>query len=281
MITPRAISLFCAALLAIACAAAPLPAQEAPGPQTLPPPAVEPAPPPVPSATGEKITIPAGTKLLLTLESGISTRTAKRGDSVYFQTSFPVTQDNRIVIPVGSYLRGEILEAKRAGRVKGRAEFRLRLDTLILPNGYTIDLHASPSSADSGGGEKVDPEGKIEGDSGKGADAGTIATTTAQGAAVGAIAARTAKGAGIGAGIGAAAGLAAVLLTRGPDAQLPRGSSIDVVLERSLTLDADRLRFDQTSPAPQRPPERGRQSSNRPAPRERRRLPVYLPHWIR
>lgn len=285
MTTARAFSLFCAALLGIACAAAPLPAQEAPGPQTAAPPAVEPAPPLAPSepsATGEKITVPAGTKLLVILENGISTRTAKRGDSVYFQTSFPVTQDNRIVIPVGSYLRGEILEATRAGRVKGRAEFRLRLDTLILPNGYTIDLNASPSSADSGGGEKVDPEGKIEGESGKGRDAGTIATTTAQGAAVGAIASRTAKGAGIGAGIGAAAGLAAVLLTRGPEAQLPRGSSIDVVLERSLTLDADRLRFDQTAPMPHRigPPERGRQSSNRHVREERRRLPVSLPPLV-
>lgn len=283
MITARAVSLLCAAFLGLACAAAPLPAQQAPGPQPAPPPAVEPAPPPAPpepSATGERITVPAGTKLLLILENGISTRTAKRGDSVYFQTSFPVTQDNRIVIPVGSYLRGEILEAKRAGRVKGRAELRLRLDTLILPNGYTIDLNASPSSADSGGGEKVDPEGRIEGESGKGRDAGTVATTTAQGAAVGAIASRTAKGAGIGGGIGAAAGLAAVLLTRGPEAELPRGSSIDVVLERSLTLDADQLHFEQTAPGPPRPGprERRRQSSDHHAPRERRRLPVYLPH---
>jgi type IV secretion system protein VirB10 len=278
MITARALSLSFAALLALA-AAAPLPAQQDPGPQPSPPPAVEPAPPPAASKTAEEITIPAGTKLLLTLESGISTRTAKKSDSVYFQTSFPITQNNRIVIPVGSYLRGEILETKRAGRLKGRAEIRLRFDTLIFPNGYTIDLNASPSSADTGGGEKVDPEGKIEGEGGKARDAAdiatTVGTTATAGAAVGAISSGTRMGAGIGMGIGAAAGLAAVLLTRGPDAQLPRGSSIDVVLERSLTLNADQLRFDENAPPPRiGQQERGRQSS---APRQRRRLPLPFP----
>ena len=48
---------------------------------------------------------------------------------------------------------------------------------------------------------------------------------------------------GIGAGVGAAAGLAAVLLTRGPDAHLPRGTSLDVVIERELTLDGSQLHY--------------------------------------
>jgi len=275
MIITRAVSISFAALLALAASAAPLPAQEAPGPQTSPPPAVEPAPPSAPPVTAEKITVPAGTKLLLILENGISTRTAKPGDSVYFRTSFPVAQDNRIVIPVGSYLHGEIIESKRAQRGKNRAELRLRLNTLIFPNGYTVDLNASPSSTDSGGGEKVDREGKIEGESGKAKDAGTVATTTAEGAAVGAIAARSVTGMGVGAGLGAAVGLATILLTRGPDAQLPRGSSLDVVLERSLTLNADQLLFDEDAPAPRRNPQPGpRQSTNRPV---RRRLPLPFP----
>lgn len=51
------------------------------------------------------------------------------------------------------------------------------------------------------------------------------------------------KRAGIGAGIGAVAGLAAVLLTRGPEAELPRGPTMDVVLERALTLDGKQIQF--------------------------------------
>jgi hypothetical protein len=219
-------------------------AQQPEGPQTAAPPPVAPAPKPAAPQVGssDRITVPSGTRVGVVLQNGISTRSAKRGDSVYLQTSFPITQNNRIVIPVGSYLRGELLESKRPGKVKGKGEFRLRLDTLILPNGYTVSLNAAPRSADSGGKETMDSEGKVTGPGGKGKDAGTIAETTATGAGIGALA-HGVKGLGIGAGIGAAAGLAAVLLTRGPEAELPRGSTLDVVLEHDLFLDAGQIQF--------------------------------------
>jgi hypothetical protein len=166
-------------------------AQQPDGPQTSPPPAVGPvARSSIPrhSGTTERITVPAGTRLAVVLENGISTRDAKAGDSVYLRTSFPITQNNRIVIPIGSYVRGELLDSKRPGRVNGRGEFRMRLTTLIFPNGYTVDLLGAPRSADSGGNETMDSEGKVTGPGGKGKDAETIATTTATGAGIGAIA---------------------------------------------------------------------------------------------
>jgi hypothetical protein len=220
-------------------------AQQPDGPQTS-------APAPVARASrtvsprntgpGERISVPAGTRFAVVLENGISTRGAKPGDSLYFRTSFPITQDNRIVVPVGSYLRGELTESKRPGRIKGRGEFRMKLNTLIFPNGYTVDLNAAPRSADSGGKETMDSEGKVTGSGGKGKDVGTVATTTATGAGIGAIAGG-AKGAGIGAGIGGLAGLGAILLTRGPDAELPRGSALDVVLEHELALDGNQIQY--------------------------------------
>jgi hypothetical protein len=244
---PRLPPIMAAAFLS----AAPLFAQQPDGPQvSVPPPGSEaPHSPPVPrSPSVEKILVPAGTRLGVVLENGISTRSAKPGDSVYFQTSFPITQNNRIVIPVGSYLRGELLESKRPGRVKGKGEFRLRLNTLIFPNGYTVNLNAAPRSADSGGRETMDSEGKVTGPGGKGKDAATVAETTATGAGIGAIAGGG-KGAGIGAGIGGVAGLAAVLLTRGPEAEMPRGSTMDLVLERELTLDASQIQYTNTGQA--------------------------------
>jgi hypothetical protein len=236
----RSLILIAASLtVSISCAA-----QQPEGPQTGAPPPVAPAPKAAPPQVGssDRITVPSGTRVGVVLQNGISTRSAKPGDSVYLQTSFPITQNNRIVIPVGSYLRGQLLESKRPGKVKGRGEFRLRLDTLILPNGYTVSLNAAPRSADSGGKETMDSEGKVTGPGGKGKDAGTIAETTATGAGIGAIA-HGVKGLGIGAGIGAAAGLAAVLLTRGPEAELPRGSTLDVVLEHDLTLEGSQIQF--------------------------------------
>ena len=219
--------------------------QESVGPQTSAPPPVTASHKRETAPNGEKISVPAGTRFAVVLENGISTRSAKAGDSLYFHTSFPVTQNNRVVIPVGSYIRGSLLESKRPGRIKGKGEFRLRLESLILPNGYTVDLMAAPRSADTGGRETTDSEGKVTGPGGKGRDAGTIAETTVTGAGIGAITGGG-KGAGIGAGIGGLAGLAAVLLTRGPEAQIPRGSTLDIVIERDLTLDSSYLDFEGT-----------------------------------
>jgi hypothetical protein len=232
------------AVLAVMCVPCAI-AQESPGPQTAAPASVQSTPKPTyvaQSAGSTFITLPSGTRVAVVLENGISTRSAKPGDSVYLRTSFPITQNNQIVVPIGSYLRGELLDTKRPGRIKGRGEFRIRLDTLILPNGYTVNMNAAPRSADSGGKETMDSEGQVTGPSGKGKDAGTVATTTVTGAGIGAIA-DGAKGAGIGAGIGAVGGLAATLLTRGPEAQLPRGSTLDVVLEHDLQLDAAQINY--------------------------------------
>jgi hypothetical protein len=225
--------------------AATIAAQVPDGPQPDAPPPAMPAPTPQPvsqAKTGEHVIVPTGTRIGVTLENGISTATAKPGDSVYFRTSFPITINNKVVVPVGSYLRGEISDSKRPGRIKGKGELRLRLNTLIFPNGYTVDMNAEPHSTDSGSQTKTDSEGKITGPGGKGADAEKIATATIAGAGIGAIAGGG-KGAGIGAGTGGLVGLAAVLLSRGPEAQLPRGSSLDLVLEHDLQLDADQIHY--------------------------------------
>jgi hypothetical protein len=194
-------------------------------------------------ASAATIQVPAGTHIPLVLHNGISTRTARPGDPVYLETLFPIMIDGHVVIPAGSYMSGEITESKRPGRVKGRGEIAVRLKTLILPNAYMVNLNATPEGAATGGNETMDSEGKVIGGSNKAGDVGTIARTTVAGAGIGGLATRTPEGAGIGAGIGAAAGLAAVLLTRGPDAVLPRGSTLEAVLDRPIYLESDKVQF--------------------------------------
>jgi len=218
-------------------------APETPATQTPPATAVVPTSA-VPSQSSKaKVEVPTGTHIPLVLHNAISTRSARPGDPVYFETLFPVMIDGRVAIPAGSYVSGEVTESKRPGRVKGRGELMIRLNTLILPNAYMVNLNAVPGNTGTGGNETTNNEGKIIGDSDKGGDVGTVAKTTAAGAGIGAIAGQGAKGAGIGAGIGAAAGLLAVLLTRGPEAELPRGSTVEAVLDRGILLDADKIQF--------------------------------------
>jgi len=194
-------------------------------------------------AAPEMYVVPSGTRLPLILHNAVTTRNAKPGDPVYLETLFPIVIDNRILIPAGSYVQGEIQEARRPGKVKGTGEIRLRLNSMILPNGYAVDFNAVPTNAGTGGNEATDKEGKIHGDTDKGDDVGTVLKTTGIGAGVGGLATQSAKGAGIGAGAGAAVGLAAVLLTRGPELELPRGTTVDVVLDRNVYLDSSRVNF--------------------------------------
>jgi len=183
------------------------------------------------------LTVPAGTKVPLTLKQGISTHSARVGDPVYAQTAFPIVENNRIVIPEGTFVQGTIRSIVRPGRVKGRAQLQMTFTSMIFPNGYTIVLPGAvegvPGSNDSA--MKGD-EGTIEQSGSKGKDAQTIATMTIPGAGIGAIA-DGGKGAGIGAGVGGVVGLATVLLTRGPDIQLGPGASVEMVLERSIEID--------------------------------------------
>lgn len=197
----------------------------------------------VPKAATGTYAVPSGTRLPLILHNAVTTRNAKPGDPVYFETLFPVVIDNHILIPAGSYVQGEIQESRRPGKVKGTGEIRLRLNSMILPNGYAVDFNAIPTNAGTGGDEATDKEGKIHGDTDKADDAGTVLKTTGIGAGVGGLATQSAKGVGIGAGAGAAVGLAAVLLTRGPELELPRGTTLDVILDRTVYLDASRVNF--------------------------------------
>src|SRR6202034_3890332 len=204
------------------------------------------AAPSAPASNSSKpamVEVPGGTHIPLVIHNAISTRSARPGDPVYFETLFPVLIDGKVVIPAGSYMSGEVTEAKRAGRVKGRAELGIKLTTMILPNAYMVNLNAMPSSAGTGGGETVDQEGKVNGDTDKASDAGTVLKTTAAGAGIGGVAAQSGRGAAIGAGIGAAGGVRAGPLLRGPGAGPPRGSTVEVVIDRSILLEADKVQF--------------------------------------
>ena len=64
---------------------------------------------------------------------------------------------------------------------------------------------------------------------------------TGLGAEIGRAVGHGAKGIGIGAGAGLALGVATVLLTRGPDAVLTKGTTVDMILDRSLTFSEDEL----------------------------------------
>ena len=185
--------------------------------------------------------IPQGTHLLVRMVNSVTTRTAREGDRLYMRTASPVIVNGQFVVPVDSYAEGTVSRSVRSGRVKGRAELGIRIESLTLPNGKTIHMsRMSPqlSSVDSAGTEqKVDRENEIKQGGTKEKDAKTVGVIAAEGAAIGGLAGRSWKGAGIGAGIGSAVGLATTLVTRGREVELPQGSTFDVVFDRAIAIE--------------------------------------------
>lgn len=196
-----------------------------------------------PAADGVWI-VPAGTKIPIQLRQAVSTKNAQPGDPIYAQTTFPVVANNAIMIPAGTYVKGVVDTAKRAGRIKGKAELQFHLTTLIYPNGYTLDIAAAvdqvPGSTDS----HIKEPGTIEHDSAKGQDLKTITQNAATGAQIGAIAGATSgsmRGFGVGGLGGIAAGTLIGILARGDDVRFEIGSGVEVALNRAMAVDGEKV----------------------------------------
>jgi type IV secretion system protein VirB10 len=205
-------------------------------------------PAPAAAAKTGSYTVDAGTKVPLSLINSVSTKSSEVGDHVYLETAFPVLVSGRIVIPVGSWVTGTVTDIKKPGRVKGRGELYIRFDSLILPNGVTREFRARMGGMDaSATGELDRAEGTVKSEGNKAGDMKTTAETAAAGASVGAIAGNAAGHGGMGLGIGAAAGVAGgliyVLASRGPDAMIAKGATIEMTLDRSLTFNEADLNF--------------------------------------
>jgi hypothetical protein len=230
------------------------------------------------SAAGDKggktIEVPAGTKVLLALRSGVNTKTAQRGDGVYLASTFPVTSGGHVVIPAGVYVQGVIDNVVRPGRVKGRAQVTMHFTTLIFPNGSVVSIPGSVDSLPGSDGPTVNKkngEGTIEQPSSKGKDAATVATTAASGAGLGGIIGAAdghpGEGVGYGAAAGAVGGILYTLFTRGNEVVLQEGQTIEMVFQRPLELqesnltpaDAHTTAFVPTGKQPQPLPKPGRE----------------------
>lgn len=186
--------------------------------------------------------VPAGTKIPIQLRQPISTKTAKPGDTVYAQTSFPVASGGNMVIPAGTWVQGTVDSVKRAGRLKGTAELQFHLTTLIYNSGYTLDIGAAIDHVPGGDDVRMKEPGVVKHDAEKGKDLGRVGEGAARGGQIGSlagVAARRSIG-GLAAGglTGVAAGTLIALLARGSDVRFETGAPVEIVLGHAMAIDA-------------------------------------------
>lgn len=198
-----------------------------------------------PAPDAHSVVIPAGTKVPLSLAQAISTKNAREGDPVYAQTTFPFVLNERILIPAGTYIQGKISHVERAGRSKKRAELLIHFTSMIYPSGYTVMLPGYIENTPGADDKSVkDKEGTIQQDK----DTGKRVEDAAKGAAVGGtvgsvggLAAGGLNGARYGGLAGIAGGVAWALLKHGPEVKLDVGTSIEMEIQRDVSIDATRI----------------------------------------
>ena len=177
------------------------------------------------SAAREKtreITLPVGTRLPIVLDTAVGSDISRIEQPVRAHLARPIALEGTTVIPEGSKVSGVVTDAKRSGRVKGRAHVAVRFDTLIVPahnERYPINTTAVGRTAQST----------------KKRDALEIGAGATGGAIVGGLMG-CGKGAAIGSAVGGGAGTAVVLSTRGKEIRLPRGSAMTLKLVKPLTV---------------------------------------------
>lgn len=183
----------------------------------------------------EVLLVREGENLVLELRDPLNTKTTRKGDVAHLKTTNEVLVDGRVAIPRETTVRAEVVEAKRAGRLSGRAKLKLEFREVILADGTSLPLSAVLTRAGW-----WDPSGKGE----PGSNVGRVAQGAMQGAIfgaiVGALGAESPKGAARDAAAGAIAGATisaiAILLERGPDLDLPPGMLFEVELAKLLEV---------------------------------------------
>jgi type IV secretion system protein VirB10 len=184
-------------------------------------------------AADDAITLPAGSELHVQLITTLSSKTNETGDLWTGKVVEPIFGKGGEIVPEGSTVDGHITYVKGPGRVKGKGEMRLIVDSISTPDASKYNIVASLK--DASGTKVKDEEGTMQGPGKDGK--GTAVETgvgAAAGAGVGAIA-HGGTGALYGAGIGAMAGLAHRILKKGKDIVLPSGTEMTFVISRDTT----------------------------------------------
>ena len=188
---------------------------------------------------GAETTLPEGTRFQLELNDHLSSKLNHEGDTFTATVKVPIYVSERLVVPKGTLVTGNISRITRPGRFKGKAVMYLFFQSIRLPGDGELPILASLSKIDSSkGSASILDESGVQGEGSAGRDAVRVATPGLAGAGIGSLAGGG-TGAAIGAGIGAAVGLGTVFTTRGKDLEILRGSGMEIRLDRPLQIPVD------------------------------------------
>lgn len=173
----------------------------------------------------DDLVVAADSVVGLEVETSVSSETAEVEDTVRARVTRDVRVGNRVAIPAGARVDGEVVLVERGGRLRERARVGVQFRSITLPDGTRLPIQTSMLYR--------------EGSSPRAASATRIGGGAIGGAIIGGILGGG-KGAAIGGSIGAGAGTAAAM-ARGRDAAvLAPGTLVTVRLEEPAVVTVER-----------------------------------------
>jgi hypothetical protein len=178
------------------------------------------------TAAGQKpkVTVPAGTRILIRTADSIDSSKQKAGYRFTASLEANLQADNVVVARRGTPVYGVLASASSAGKMKGSSELGLELTEIVI-NGTSYPLLTSTYEI-KGSGEGGNTTRKVLGGAGLGALIGGLAGGG--------------KGAGIGVLAGAGAGTAVAATKKGQQISIPSESLLEFRLEQPVALPVGR-----------------------------------------
>lgn len=175
-----------------------------------------------------------GTNISVRLKEALSTKETEAGTPFTATVRMDVYNDNTVVIPAGSELRGRVLHVSQGHHFGLHASMRLHADTIVLPDGtaYHIDADVIESYAP---GTSANDEGSVVASTHYTKDAIQYGGTVGTGAVVGGVVGGP-VGAGAGALVGAGVETTHLLLQSPSAAELPKDSVLIFTLNQPMHI---------------------------------------------
>jgi len=168
----------------------------------------------------QRITVPAGTRVLIRMVDSIDSSKQKTGYRFTANLETNLQAEDKVIAPRGTTIYGVLASASSAGKMTGSSQLTLELTDIVI-NGTSYPLMTSTYEI-KGKGEGKKTAGKVIGGAGLGALIGGLAGGG--------------TGAAIGAAAGAAGGTAIAASKKGEQLQIPSESLLEFRLEQPVKL---------------------------------------------
>src|ERR1700685_1616359 len=107
--------------------------------------------------------VPAGTALMVKLETTLATFSNKAGDPFQGRLTEAIVLNGKTVIPAVAVVEGRGARVSEPRRISGKPTIGILPEALILPTGERFFLDATLVDTNAGGGTDVNQEGEFKG----------------------------------------------------------------------------------------------------------------------